>query len=168
MTADRTSTQPVPPYIAVIGPGDTVSADILGAAQSIGALLARAGAVLVTGGGGGVMGAAAAGCAEAGGLSLGILAGPDRSQANPHSTLTVPTGLGELRNGLVVRAADAVICVALSWGTLSEVAMAQRTGVPVVVLGPWEGPLPGPEEAPSPDAAVRMALDAARAVVGRR
>jgi len=162
MTADASSARPGPRYVAVIGPGGTESAEILGAAQSIGALLARAGAVLVTGGGAGVMQAAAAGCAEAGGLSLGILAGSDRSQANAHSTLTVPTGLGEMRNGLVVRAADAVICVALSWGTLSEVALAQRTGVPVVVLGRWKGPLPGPREASTPQAAVQMALEAAR------
>jgi hypothetical protein len=145
----------------VVGPGEAASEPTLRAAQTIGALVARAGAILVTGGGGGVMQAAAVGCASAGGLSVGILPGRDRSRAHPHSTLTIPTGLGELRNGLVVRAADAVICVALSWGTLSEVALAMRTGVPVIMVGPWEGPLAGPAEAATPEEAVAMALGAA-------
>ncbi|MBM4286184.1 MAG: TIGR00725 family protein, partial [Deltaproteobacteria bacterium] len=45
--------------------------------------LARAGAVVLCGGLGGVMAAAAAGVREAGGVVLGILPGPDRTDANP-------------------------------------------------------------------------------------
>jgi hypothetical protein len=70
--------------------------------------------------------------------------------------------MGELRNGLLVRAADAVICVPLSWGTLSEVALAVRTGTPVVALGGWDLPLAGPVGAASPDEAVHRALALAR------
>jgi SLOG cluster4 family len=43
-----------------------------------------------------------------------------------------------LRNGLLVRAVDAVIAVGGSWGTLSEIALAQRTDVPVVCVGGWD------------------------------
>lgn len=100
----------------------------------MGRLLAERGLVVVTGGLGGVMAGAARGCGLAGGTSLGLLPGEDRSAANPHLTLTIPTGLGEMRNALLVRSCDAVIAVGSSWGTLSEIALAARTGVPVVLL----------------------------------
>jgi uncharacterized protein (TIGR00725 family) len=108
------------------------------------------------------MRAAAIGCGAAGGTSIGLLPEGDRSWAALETTFTLPTGLGELRNGLIVRAADAVICVALSWGTLSEVALAVRTGVPVVALGGWNLPLTGPMPAGTPEEAVRIALELAR------
>lgn len=151
-----------PRYIAVIGPGAGAEAGDLAAAHHVGALLGRAGVVVLTGGLGGVMAAACAGCEQAGGTSLGLLPDGDRSRANQHCTLTVPTGMGELRNGLLVRAADAVICVALSWGTLSEVALAVRTGVPVVALGGWSLPLAGPVVARGPVEAVQLACALAR------
>jgi hypothetical protein len=150
--------EPKPFYVAVVGPGDTATDQDLQHAQEVGTILARSGAVVLTGGHGGVMAAAAAGCAAAGGTSIGVLPERDRSRADPASTFTIPTGLGELRNGLLVRAADAVVCVALSWGTLSEVALAMRSGVPVVVLGGWDGPLQGPVGAASPQEAVAQAL----------
>jgi uncharacterized protein (TIGR00725 family) len=148
-------------YIAVVGPGAGATSGDLQSAREVGAALARAGAVVLTGGHGGVMQAAAAGAREQGGTSIGILPERDRAQANPDLTFTIPTGLGELRNGLLVRAADAVICIALSWGTLSEVALAVRTGVPVITLGDLGLPLAGPVAADGPDQAVRLALDAA-------
>jgi hypothetical protein len=91
---------------------------------------------VLTGGLGGVMAAATEGAAAAGGLTVALLPGTDRS-GSP-ATVVIPTGLGELRNGLLVRAADAVIAVGGSWGTLSEIALAMRTGVPVVCLGGWD------------------------------
>ena len=53
--------------------------------------------------------------------------------------LCTPTGLGRAaqRPDRPDRGNLAVICVALSWGTLSEVALAVRTGVPVVTLATW-------------------------------
>lgn len=153
--------EPKPYYVAVVGPGDSATDRDRQLAHEVGATLALAGAVVLTGGHGGVMAAAAAGCATAGGTSIGLLPERDRSRANPASTFTIPTGLGELRNGLLVRAADAVVCVALSWGTLSEVALAVRTGVPTVALGGWDGPLEGPLSAGTPAEAVVMALAAA-------
>jgi uncharacterized protein (TIGR00725 family) len=154
--------RPVPSYIAVVGPGESATPEHLAAAQEVGAALAHAGAVVLTGGHGGVMQAAAAGARAAGGTSIGLLPEADRSGANPDSTFTIPTGLGELRNGLLVRASDALVGVALSWGTLSEVALGVRTGKPVVVLGHWDLPLTGPVRAASPAEAVRLALAAAR------
>lgn len=122
-------------YAGVVGPGAGATTEQVALAEGVGRLLAEAGVVVVTGGLGGVMAAAARGCEQAGGLSVGLLPGPDRTGANRHSTVTLPTGLGELRNGLLVRSCDAVLAVGSSWGTLSEVALAARTGVPVVLLG---------------------------------
>src|ERR1035441_5058280 len=76
-------------------------------------------------------------------LSVGILPGADRAQANRYLTMAIATGLGELRNALVVRCSDAVLAVGGSWGTLSEVALAQRLGRPVVSLRGWSVVGPG-------------------------
>jgi len=144
-----------PPYVAVAGAGDASPA-MLEAAAEVGALLARRGAVLVTGGLGGVMEAACRGACEAGGTTLGILPGSDRGAANPWVTVAVATGLGQLRNGLVVRAADAVIAIGGEYGTLSEIALALKAGKRVVGLGTWE--IRGMRCAENPAAAVALAL----------
>ncbi|KWW99795.1 TIGR00725 family protein [Carbonactinospora thermoautotrophica] len=123
-------------YVAVVGPGDA-GPDLVALAEEVGARLARAGAVVLTGGLGGVMAAASRGAAEAGGLTVGLLPGADRAEANPHVRVAVPTGLGQGRNVLLVRACDVLICVGGSWGTLSEVALARRLGRPVVALAGW-------------------------------
>jgi uncharacterized protein (TIGR00725 family) len=125
------------PYVGVVGPGDGAGDDLLAVAGEVGRLLALAGAVVVTGGRGGVMAAAAAGADAAGGTSVALLPGDDRSAAGHQHTVVLPTGLGEMRNALLVRSVDAVVCVGGSWGTLSEVALARRTGRPVVVLLGW-------------------------------
>jgi uncharacterized protein (TIGR00725 family) len=124
-------------YVAVVGPSETATADQREVAREVGRLLASRDCVVVSGGLGGVMAAAAAGVAEAGGVSIGLLPGIDRSGAAPDLTIAIPTGLGEMRNALIVRSSDAVIAVGGSWGTLSEVALAVRTGKPVVVIGGW-------------------------------
>src|SRR6266516_1279371 len=125
------------PYIAVCGP-DPCSQEVGAQAGETGRLLAEAGAVLVCGGLGGVMEAASRGASGAGGTVIGILPGLDRGAANPHLTLSIPTGMGEMRNMLIVRSADALIAIAGEFGTLSEIAFALKTGVPVVGLGTWE------------------------------
>jgi len=125
------------PYVAVIGPGDADVAT-LAAAEAVGRGLGEAAATLVCGGLGGVMEAACRGAREAGATTIGLLPGGDRSAANPWVSVAIPTGLGELRNGLVVRAADVVIAVGQGFGTLSEIALALKLGRPVVGLGTWD------------------------------
>ena len=139
-------------YVAVVGPGDASPAE-LESAELIGRGIAQGGDVLVCGGLGGVMAAACRGAVSAGGMTVGILPGSDRSAGNEWLTVAIPTGLGELRNGLVVRAADAVIAVGGAYGTLSEVALALKTGVPVIGLQTWE--IEGIEVVKSPERAVR-------------
>ncbi|MEA2221773.1 MAG: hypothetical protein QOH83_149 [Solirubrobacteraceae bacterium] len=147
------------PYIAVVGAGDDVEARLLAAAEAVGAELARRGAVVVTGGLGGVMEAACRGARSAGGTTLGILPGGDRTAANAFVSVAVATGLGELRNGLVVRCADAVVAIAGGYGTLSEIALALKAGKPVVGIGTWE--IDGVRAAADASEAVALALGGA-------
>jgi uncharacterized protein (TIGR00725 family) len=133
-------------YIAVIGPGEA-TAEQEQVAYRVGTLLADAGAVVVCGGLGGVMAAVCRGVADRGGRSVGLLPGRDRSAANPYASIVLPTGLGELRNGLVVGTADAVIAIGGGWGTLSEMALACKAGKLVVAIDGWRltAPPPAPE-----------------------
>jgi uncharacterized protein (TIGR00725 family) len=123
--------------IAVVGSGDAEATE-LDAAFAVGRELARHNVVVVTGGHGGVMEAASRGAREGGGLTLGILPGVAREDANAFVDVAVPTGMGELRNGFVVRAADAVIAVGGEFGTLTELAFALKLGKPVIGLDTWE------------------------------
>jgi uncharacterized protein (TIGR00725 family) len=153
-------------YVAVIGAAEA-GPDAVADAEAVGRELARAGAILVCGGRGGVMEAASRGAAEAGGVTLGLLPEGDRSRANPFLTVSVPTGMGELRNGLVARAGDAVIAVGGEFGTLSEIGFALKLGRPVVGLGTWELARGGEavdaiEAATGPEDAVARALALAR------
>ena len=107
-------------------------------AEDAGKLLAEAGAIVVTGGRGGVMEAACRGAKAGGGQTVGILPGLDRSDANAFVDIALPTGLGELRNGLVARAAEAVVAVGGAWGTLAEIAFARAAGKPVFGVGSWD------------------------------
>jgi len=151
-------------FVGVVGPGDTGSSPdgqaLESLAEEVGRRLAEAGAVVVCGGLGGVMAAACRGAAEAGGLTVGLLPGDDRAAANPWVTVPVATGLEELRNGLVVRTADALVAVGGAYGTLSEVALALKAGKTVVGLGTWDLVRPDGKQ----DAGIVRAATAAEAV----
>ena len=147
----------MPRYVAVVGPGDATAADVT-AAAAVGGELARAGVVLVCGGLGGVMEAACRGAREAGGTTVGILPGADRAAANPFVDVAIATGLGEARNALVVRSADALVAVGRGYGTLSEIALALKAGKHVVGIGSWD--IDGVERATTPEQAVGAALAA--------
>jgi uncharacterized protein (TIGR00725 family) len=149
-------------HVAVIG-GGTATADEGAAAEAIGRLLAEGGAVVVCGGLGGVMEAACRGAKAAGGTTVGILPGTDRSEANDFVDVAIATGLGEARNALVVANADAVIAVGGEFGTLSEMALALKAGTPVIGLDTWElaragSPVSGVERVSSAGDAADLAL----------
>lgn len=98
---------------------------------------------LVCGGREGVMREAARGgrtarTAGGQGVVVGILPGADTSEANPFLDVCIPTGMGYLRNGLVVVAAGAVVVVGGRSGTLSELALAWQMSKPICFLGPGE------------------------------
>jgi uncharacterized protein (TIGR00725 family) len=153
------------PYIAVVGAG-IAHQQLYAQAEEVGRELGRAGAVLVCGGMTGVMEAACKGAHAAGGKTVGILPTSDRGDANDYVDVAIATGLGEMRNPLVVRAVDAVIAVGGEFGTLSEIAFALKIGTPVVGLGTWElakpdGMSDAIERADSPRDAVERALERA-------
>ena len=121
----------------MIGASDA-SAEQIAEAEAAGRRLAELGAVVVTGGRGGVMEAASRGAKLAGGQTVGILPGLDRSDANAFVDVAIPTGLGEMRNALVARAGQAVVAVGGAWGTLAEIAFARAAGKAVFGVGSWD------------------------------
>jgi uncharacterized protein (TIGR00725 family) len=122
--------------IAVVG-GSDASPHIVATAETVGAALASAGAIVVCGGLGGVMAAACRGAKSTGGLTVGILPGSDPSAANDWVDVIIASGLGEARNAVVVGSAAAVVAIGGAYGTLSEIALALRAGTPVVGLHTW-------------------------------
>ncbi len=164
-------------YVAVVGPGDDATQAEAKVAREVGRLLAERDVIVVCGGLGGVMAAVCQGAHERGGLTVGLLPGRDRAAAalagNHYLSVALATGMGELRNGLVVAAADAVIAIGGSWGTLSEIALALRTEKPTIVIGGWtiDDPAHGrtgnaPGRAGSAKQAVDQVLQAA--AIGQR
>ena len=124
-------------FIAVIGSGDC-SPQEARLAEEVGKELARHGAILVCGGLGGVMAAACRGATLAGGLTIGILPGDSRRSANPYVQIPIVTNLGEARNVIVVKTAQAVIAIGGGYGTLSEIGHALKNNIPVVGLNTWQ------------------------------
>ncbi len=162
--------QPVgrrPRFVAVIGDGDPRGPDahrLLEMAEEVGQHLARGGATVVTGGLGGVMRAASRGAIGAGGETIGILPGADPAEANEFVRTPIATGLGVVRNFVVVTSADAVVAVGGRHGTLSEIGIALRMGRHVVALSSWrveaDGRFGGPSihRAKDPREAAALAL----------
>jgi uncharacterized protein (TIGR00725 family) len=149
------------PIIAVIG-GSTCTAEETALAVETGRLLAERGAVLVCGGLSGVMEGAARGAQTNGGVTVGILPGADPAAANRYIDVPLATGLGEMRNFLIVRTAHALIAIGGGVGTLSEIALAQRIGKPVVGLqDSFRNAVDIPRVESAADA-VRWALERAR------
>jgi uncharacterized protein (TIGR00725 family) len=145
-------------YVAVIG-GTVIDDEVHATAERVGALLAAEDVVVVTGGREGVAAAASRGAMEAGGRTVGILPSRDRSEANPWVDIAIPTGLGEMRNALVVMDVEAVIAFPGAYGTLIELGFSLHNGARVVVVGDW--PLAAGtsvQSASSPEEAVAYAL----------
>jgi uncharacterized protein (TIGR00725 family) len=141
-----------------VGPGDADETQCW-LAEEVGARLAEAGAVVVTGGLGGVMEAACRGAKSRLGSTVAFLPGDDRADANGWVDWAVATGMGQARNVLVVRAAEAVVAIGGGPGTLSEVGFALRAGTPVVGLSSWD--VEGMVTAADPADAAARALAAA-------
>ncbi|MFO7602058.1 MAG: TIGR00725 family protein [Candidatus Desulfacyla sp.] len=128
-------------YIGVIGAG-ACPAPTYELARKLGFEIGKRGWILVCGGLKGVMEGAAKGCVEAGGMTVGILSGLDRTSANPHINIAVPTGLGDGRNLLIIRSSDAVVAISGGYGALSEIALALKANKPVIGLETWKD-IPG-------------------------
>ena len=143
--------------IAVIGPADPTPEEYE-AAQTVGYLIAGNHETVVCGGLSGVMEAACKGAREQGGRTIGIV--PDHGNGNPYLDIVIRSGLGHARNVLVVQSSDAVIAVGGGYGTLSEIAIALKSGRPVFGIKTWE--IEGVMKCATPEEAVLMAVRAAR------
>ncbi len=127
-----------PAVIGIIGESqlsDPVHGEL---AEEVGRLVASSGYTLVCGGLTGVMEAACRGAKQAGGQTVGILPGTDRTEANAYVDVAIPTGLGQLRNAVIVLTADVLIAIGGGFGTLSEIGHALRYGKTVIGLRTWE------------------------------
>lgn len=154
-------------FIAVIG-GSQPAPEEARLAQEVGRGLAKRRAVLVCGGLGGVMEAACRGASAEGGLTIGILPGDNADTANPYVQIPIVTGIGYARNLSVVKSAQAVIAIGGSYGTLSEIAHAMQSSMPVIGLNTWSLARNGQPDnsiilAKNPAEAVRLALRLAKA-----
>lgn len=144
------------PFIGVVGTG-TCPPELEELAAEVGREVARKGAILVCGGLGGVMNAAARGSKELGGLTLGILPGPDVSEASEFVDIPIATNMGQARNSIIVHTADVLIAVGGGYGTLSEIALALKIGKGVIALQ-CQFQIPGVIVAQTPIGAVDEAL----------
>jgi len=136
-------------------------------AETVGELLAQRGAIVICGGLGGVMAAACRGAKAKGGLAIGVLPGEDASMANPWVGIPIVTGVGYARNMAVVKSAQAVIAIGGNYGTLSEIAYALKSNIPVIGLNTWSLSRNGREDDPiiranSAQEAVRKAISLAK------
>ena len=175
-----TSRQKMPESKAIFAIGKTIIAIIGGCectevdakdAETIGKELARRGITLICGGLGGVMEAACRGAASEGGITIGILPGENTKSANPYVKIPIATGLGEARNVLIVKTAQAVIAVGGEFGTLSEIALALKSNKPVIGLRTWSLHKKGHEvksiiKAKDPIDAVEKAIKLAGKAIG--
>jgi len=123
--------------IAVIGAGICTRREY-NLAHEVGKLLAQREFVVACGGLLGVMEAVCMGAKEAGGTTVGLLPGTAREEANRYVDVAIPTGLRDARNYLVATVGEAVIAVGGKLGTLSEIALSLKRGIPVVGLGTWK------------------------------
>ncbi|UCG62625.1 MAG: TIGR00725 family protein [Candidatus Zixiibacteriota bacterium] len=147
------------PVIAVVG-ANKCSKKLRDMAAEVGRYIAENGGVIVCGGLGGIMEGAARGAKEASGVTIGILPGDNPDDANEYIDFVVPTGMGEARNALVVRMADAVVAFPGKYGTLSEMALALQAGKPLISVNAWNL---GDDvtQAESPVEAARLAMEMA-------
>jgi uncharacterized protein (TIGR00725 family) len=153
-------------YIGVIG-GQLSTEEEERIAYEVGQLLAKRNAVIVCGGLGGVMEATCKGAKEAGGVTIGVLPGPFRGDANSYVDHAIATDMGQARNAIIVRTADAMIAIGGEYGTLTEIAMALKMGKKVVAISSWEISNKGSSDekiirVESPKAAVDAVLGKAR------
>ena len=155
------------PRLAVIGTADH-DEHLADLAFEVGYAIARSGSVLLCGGRSGVMEAAARGAREGGGQCVGILPGVSARDTPPNRWVDLPiyTGMGQARNQILVLSADAVIGIGGGWGTLTEIGLALKHGIPVILLESWELERPDGraepqlERAHDPGQAVALALAA--------
>jgi len=125
--------------VAIIGARESSPAG-LSFAYEVGLLLGQKGVIVFTGGGQGVMKAASQGVQESGGIAVGILKENDLQHANEFINIPIMTGMGDLRNGIIIRSVQGAIAVDGAYGTLSEIAYSLGNEKPIVGFQTWDIP----------------------------
>ena len=146
--------------VGVIG-GHTCTNEVEQLAHNLGKKLAKVVGILVSGGLSGTMKAVCQGFKAGGGVTIGIIPGYDKNDANKYVDIVIPTGLGLARNVLVVKSADVVVALPGKAGTLSEIAYCLQFGIPVVSLKSWD--IPGVAKVKT----VRGAVDKVKQILKR-
>lgn len=106
-------------------------------AEEVGEEIAKTGSILICGGLGGVMEAACRGAKKYQGLTIGVLPGTNKNEANNYVDMPILTGFAEARNIIIVRTSEVVIAIGGEYGTLSEIAFALKLEVPVIGINTW-------------------------------
>lgn len=145
--------------IGVIGSSDSNPSET-SLAHEAGERLAKKGITVICGGLGGVMEASCSGAKLAKGLTIGILPGISKKDANPYVDIIIPTGIGEARNLIIIRSSSSLIAIGGGYGTLSEIGFALKLGRPVVGLKTWD--IEGIIQAETAEEAVTKAIELAR------
>lgn len=127
----------MPSTIGIIGASNATKEEYL-LAEQVGKRLAEKGVTIICGGLGGVMEACCKGAKSAKGLTIGILPGNSRDDANPYVDIPIPTGISDARNLIIIKSCHAIIAIGGGYGTLSEIAFALRLQIPVIGLKTWE------------------------------
>jgi uncharacterized protein (TIGR00725 family) len=142
--------------IAVIGES-SCSDSIYRIAEEAGRRIAEQSWITLTGGLGGVMEAALKGAKQAGGVTVGILPGFHKKEANQYVDIPVVTGMSHARNVIIAYSADALIAVSGKYGTLSEIAISLKLGKPVIGINTWRN-IDGIRNVDSPEEAIQSIM----------
>jgi uncharacterized protein (TIGR00725 family) len=123
-----------PFIIGVMGGGSAAENDMK-AAYALGALIAKAGWILLNGGrDAGIMAASAKGARDQNGITIGILPDQHPGLASEYIQIPIVTGMGNARNCINVLSSDAVVACPGGMGTLSEIALALKNNKSVILL----------------------------------
>ncbi|MDD5687631.1 MAG: TIGR00725 family protein [Elusimicrobia bacterium] len=125
--------------IGIIG-GSTCDKKTEKIAEDIGSEIAKRKHALICGGMGGVMEAACRGAKKSGGLTIGILPGKTKDEANDFIDIPVLTAMSHARNAIIVRTSDIIIAIGGKYGTLSEIGLAKAIDKTVIGIKTWDIP----------------------------
>jgi len=123
--------------IGVIG-GNYCTEEIRKIAYQLGKKIGMRKDVLVCGGMGGVMESVCKGARNAGGVTIGIIPGKNKEEANHYIDIPIVTAMSHARNAIIVRTADVVIALDGEYGTLSEIGLALACGKKVIGIKTWD------------------------------
>lgn len=123
--------------IAVLG-GNIATEEIYKKAYQVGKIIAEKDYILMCGGLGGVMEAASKGAKDNNGLTIGILPGKSKTDANPYIDIPIVTAMSNARNAIIGRTCDLAIAIDGKYGTLSEIAYCLNFGKTVLGIDTYD------------------------------